>query len=103
MRINTLEQARLAIVPFVCDMRIENTCPFGFETETDFYLPPWIEGQGHESEGTPGFRIYKDTGLVEKVTFYGKNADWANAMVKDPNTVEVGDISQDYGRELADA
>ena len=99
MRIDTFEQARLAVVPFVDEMRIENTCPFGFETETDFYLPPWLEGQGNESEGMPGFRIYKDTGLVEEVTMR-QNDEWATNVVIDPNTIEVGDISQDYDREI---
>ena len=99
MRIDTFEQARLAIVPFVYKMRIENTCPFGFETETDFYLPPWIEGWGHDAEGTPGFRVHKDTGLVEKVTIRQYD-EWATNVVLDPNTIEVGDISQDVDREI---
>ena len=99
MRIDTLEQARLAVVPFVHEMTIKNVCPFAFESDTHFYIPPWDEYQGNESEGMPGYLVTKETGLIEKVSFFGEVADRVDEMIIDPGTVEVGDLSKDIYRE----
>ena len=99
MRINTLEQARLAVVPFVHEMTIKNVCPFAFESDTHFYIPPWDHLYWSEAEGAPAFLITKETGLIEKVSFFGEVGDRVDEMIMDPATVEVGDLSKDLDRE----